>query len=250
MKQVFRGVGFGVVAALTCASAGAYQIEAGGMYVDYDGDDSELGVYGAYHLAPVDTSGVPLGEAGFLRRSSNVFAGYSTTDESEVDTIGLGFEGYFDNFYASFEIADVDAGGDGINPYTVMGGYMPQDGVLFALSYSDADDDLTTAIGVHGKFVQALAGDTAYNLEVDIAQVDFDFAGADDVIAYSVLGDYFLNSALSIGLRYADSDADGSEATIGLGAEMFFIPTLAGFVEYADNDAAGSMMTLGVRARF
>lgn len=250
MKHAIRGVGFGVVAALTCATAGAYQIEAGGAYIDYDGDDSELGVFGQYHFAPVDTSGVPLGEAGFLRRSSNVFASYSTTDKSDIDTIGLGFEGYFDSFYVGLEVADTDSAAGGTTPWMIKGGYLLQDGVLLGVSYTDADDDVTTAIGLHAKVVQPLAGESAYGLEIDLANIDYDIPGFDDVLAYSLSGDYFVNAALSVGLRYADSDANGSEATIGLGAEMFFVPTLAGFVEYADNDATGSELIVGVRARF
>lgn len=246
MKHVIRGVGFGMVAALSCASAGAYQVEATGAYFDFDdANDSALGVMAEYHFAPVDDNGVPRAEAGFLRRSSNIGAFYSTFDEADVDIIGFGGEFYIQDFYASAGLTRTDFAGAESDDLLVEVGLLPMDGVLLSVSYVDEDLANLSTISLNGKMVRPLSGESAVNVEASVGQTD----DVDDTISYMLRGDFYVNNDLSLGLSYADTDADASEEDIGLHARMFVIPTLSLQIDYQMQEF-NDRFVLGVTGRF
>ncbi|MEN8720234.1 MAG: putative porin [Oceanococcaceae bacterium] len=227
-------------------SALAYQFEGTGTYIDLDdANDSILAVEGVYFFAPIDDNGVPRAEADFLRRGSNVRAFYATADEADVDTLGIGGEAYIQDFYAAAALTRTETGPVESDDLSLEVGFLPMDGVRFTLGYTDLDLADANRISVNGKFVRPLAGDQAFNAEVTIGQTDF----VEDIIDYGVLADYFVNSNLSFGLGYADTDADNSNETLTLRARMFFIPTLSAQIEYNSEDFNDSI-ELGVTGRF
>ncbi len=247
MKHVIRGVGFGVVAALTCASASAYQVEATGSYTDLDDqDDSVLGVQAEYHFQSVDDEGVPRAEAGFLRRSSNIGIGYATADEADVDALSVGGEFFVEDFYAAASFTNIDAGGaDGDDIHLELG-FLPMDGVLLSASYDDQESlgDIST-ISLNAKMVRPLSGESAFNGEASIGQAD----DVNDTVLYMVRGDFYLNNDLSLGVSYADTDQSNSNEDIGLHARMFVIPTLSVQIDYQMQDF-NDRIVLGLTGRF
>lgn len=227
-------------------SALAYQFEGTGTYTDFDDlDDSSLAVQGIYYFAPIDDNGVPRAEAAFLRRASNIGLAYSTFDEADIDAIGIGGEAYIQDFYAAAALVRTEFGSVESDDIMLEVGFLPMDGVRFTLGYEDFDVFDSSRLSLNGKFVRPLAGDQAFNAEVSIGQTD----DADDTIDYSLLADYFVNSNLSFGLGYEDTDADNSNEAITLRARMFFIPTLSVQVEYNSQDF-NDFITLGVTGRF
>ncbi len=222
--------------AVVATSASAYQFEGIGSYTDFDAlNDSQLGLLGVYHLAPVDTNDVPLAEAGFLGRSSNVALGYTTFDKADADGLGTLGELYLQNLYFAAQLARESIGGQDATLFGIGAGYLPMPGLRLAVRYFDAGKLLdTTTLSLEAKYVAKLPMGLDFNSEIQLSQVD---TGRDTVIAYDLSGDVFLNHALSAGLSYTDSDQANSDATIGLRGQMFFIPNLAGGLEYlmADN---------------
>ena len=83
------------------------------------------------------------------------------------------------------------------------------------------------------------------NVEASVGQTD----DVDDTISYLLRGDFFVNNDLSLGLSYADTDADASEEDIGLHARMFVIPTLSVQIDYQMQEFNDSFV-LGVTGRF
>ena len=198
-----------------------------------------------YYFANVDDSDIPRAEAAFLRRASNVGIAYATFDEADVDALALGGEAYIQNFSGALALTRTEYGSQESDDLSLEAGFLPMEGLRLTVGYADEDlFDLTT-ISLNGKFVQALAGDTAFNAEVTIAQTD----DADDTISYGIAGDYFFNHNLSAGISYADSDQSGSNEDIGLRAEMFIIPTLSVQVQYNMQDF-NDRIALGVTGRF
>lgn len=256
MKRALLSSAFGMVAGMAMtANVSAYQIEAGGVYIDYDDlDDSALGLSGTYYFAPVDDSGIPRAEADFLRRASSVTAAYLTLDDADADVLAAGVEAYMESFYFSANFSRADFGSNNENGFGAELGFLPAEGVRLSVSYTGEDyvDYLdpslalgVSSIGLKGKMVRPLNGSQAFNIEGGIAQID-DF---DDTIVYQLGGDFYVNHDLSFGLRYTDSDQSNSNEDITLRARMFFIPTVSARIEYSMQDFNDRIL-LGISGRF
>ena len=246
MKQVICGVSAGVAALLCATSASAFQFEGTGTYIDFDDrNDSVLGIEGVYHFNPVDDSGVPLAEAGFLRRSSNVSVGYATFDEADVDILGFQIEAYMQDLYLSAGLARTDFGIAESDDLALELGFLPSDGVRLSVAYENEDLADISTIFLRAKVVKPLAGQSAFNLQAGIGQAD----DTDDTVVYNVQGDYYVNQAFSLGLEYEDTDQSSSNEEITVRARMFFLPTVSGQIEYTSQDF-DDRIAVGVTGRF
>ncbi len=249
MKHAMKW-GTGIAAMLLSSGASAYQFEGTGTYTDFDDlDDSSLGVIGQYFFNNVDDSGVPRAEAAFLGRASSVGLAYFTFDEADVDSIAIGGEIYFQNFYAAAALGQTSFGSIDRDDISLEFGFLPMDGLRLTVGYDDEDSDLDildlTTISLNGKYVVPLAGDKAFSVGASIAQSD----DADDTITYMASGDFFINQNLSFGAGFEDTDQSGSSEAIALRARMFVIPNLSVQLQYNMQDDNDSI-ELGVTGRF
>ncbi len=237
MKKTSLAAAVALALAAGQGIADPFQMEGGLAYMDFDGDDSAIGVDFTYHFDTVATSGHPLNEAAFLERSNNVNAQYVTFDEADLDLINVGVEAYFEDIYAAAELSRADFG-DTTNDIGLRLGYMIDDGfrVHAGVDINDNADD-TKDINLGLKYVNKMSGDTAVNVEFDLTMVD----DADDTIMYGLAGDYYFNRYGSIGLTYADDDNSATEATIGVRGKYFVTSMISVEASFTDNDGANTM---------
>lgn len=222
------------------AQAQDYQMEAGFSYLDFD-TDTAMGVDFTYHLDKVSTSGKPLAEAAFLGRNSNVSASFDTEDKSGADTLAVGGEFWFNDIYASAQIADSD-NGDELN---LRAGYMLKDGVLAYVGLDDNDSFNENSYLVGIKYVAPMGGNYVA-LNGELLTND-----GDNLIRLT--GDYYVNHSLSVGARIAETDISGVDTEFGLGARYFIKPNISAEIEYAQNSVAyfgSDAIGLRVAARF
>lgn len=222
------------------AQAQDYQMEAGFNYVDLSVDtfsDSGIGVDFTYYLETVSTQAKPLAEAAFLGRNSNLGASYLTYDELDVDTLTLSGEFWFEDIYVNADYASSDDADD----VSLNLGYMFKDGLLGYVGIIDADGVEETTLLLGTKYVAPM-GESYIAFEGELLTND-----GDNIISLS--GDYFINNALSVGARMAESDVEGVETTWGLGANYFIQPNISAGIEYTTQDELDIVM-LRVAARF
>lgn len=240
-KQLFGSLLMGAVV----GSASAYQFEASGIYIDFDDqNDSVLGVTGEYHFLPVKTKDMPLAEAAFLGRSSNLGVFYYTWDTADIDVMGVDGEAYIQDFYLAANVSRTDNAGADTDDFGLEVGFVPVDGLLFTAGYND-NDQTDDSIGLAIKWVNALQGEMASNIEVAVQQAD----DVNDTITYSLAGDLYVNRMMSFGLGYEDTDQSNSNEDIELRARMFVIPTLSVQLSYFSQDTNDRIM-LGLTGRF
>lgn len=217
-------------------SAVAYQIEVGGEYNTQERDgvtETEFVFKGNYYLEPLNTEGVVLSEAAFLKKASHVGVLYSNY-ELEVDEVnfsedynGFGAQGRYiyssDRDYifeGQLSFGDVDtisiAGGFYLDANTeIVGGFSTID--YDSDSGSSEQLDLFFAryktMTSFNKFDTLLAQGEAYILEGDLGlDVDADvfldrntsvgigtgiFFGEDTEVPFEVKGKHFLTEELA-----------------------------------------------------
>ena len=232
------------------ALAQDYQMEAGLSYISYDydagGDDSVIGVDFRYNFETVSTAGKPLAEAQFLGRNGGVGLSYSDQDKVDYTNINIGADYWFEDVYvaAALNNYDYDNGffKDDGNNYQLTGGYMLGESLLAYVSYLDGDAFDSASFLLGTKYVADMGGNYA-NLEAVLGIHD-------EVNNLGLVGDYFLNNELSVGLFASISDdTDIEEHVFGVAAKYFVTPVVSGELEYAvqDKDSA-----IGIRlaARF
>jgi hypothetical protein len=262
MKKAAVAIAVAALAGMGSAVAQDYQIELGASYTDINPDvgsgDSTLAFGGTYHLNRVKTAGHPLAEAGFLQRSSNLSAGYATTDKADVDGFGIGGEFYLTQLYLRGEYIMVDAAGTDVDTLSGRIGLMLSDSLRLAAGINRVDVDTpgTDALNhtvLEAKYVSKMAGGTALNLEGDLTFFD-DGGSGTDVVGLNLSGDYYLNPMTSLGLSYFKVDSDaaaGDSDDFGIDVSHFFTPTFAGALEYRTaSDGDADVITAAVTLRF
>lgn len=236
-----------LAAALVSGSALAqdFQWEASAGYTDLDGD-SVLDAQVSYFLDRVATKGHPLAEAAFLERASNFTLGYADADDADSDTIGITGEFYFDQLYLRGGYASTDAAGTDIDTISARVGWVIADGLRVAAGVDRVDFDVpgvdeSNDVVVEAKYVTKLSGETALNVEGSVTFLD----QADDEV-FALSGDYYFNSALSVGAALSFADDDNN---YGVNARYFFTPVLSITASYntvndGDDDVFGARLTL------
>ena len=222
--------------ASSAAFSGSYNAEVSVNYVDLDGDADAIGLVGELFFAPVNTDGHPLEEAAFLEKASNVELAYAIGSAGPVDTtvLVLGVNYYIPNtmFFAgaSLSRATVEVGSfdDSETDWGLTAGVTPIDGLLVTTEYSnDAGYDLN----LHAKYVKALKGETALNLEAFFEDSDFDNV-------YGISADYYLNKKASLGASIVSADETG----YGIQGNVFLNNQFSIGAEYFTVDSANNVL--------
>lgn len=229
------------------AAAQDFQLEGGLGLTRLDPElgasDSLLGADVTWHFAAVKTANLPLAEAGFLTRSSNLFGAYITADKADRDTLVLGGEFYVENFYVAAAYNRIDNGATS-NDFAVRLGFLPTNGMLLTFGYAKQDLADVDAISLEMKYVIDLVADSALNLEAGLTLVD----DAVDTKVLDLAADYYFGHMLSGGVTvgYSDNDLDDN-TVIGVRGRYFFTPTFSVQGSYetdGDNDEFGVRLAL------
>jgi hypothetical protein len=155
---------------------------------------------GTYFFAPVNTDGVPLAEAPFLRRSSFVNGGLVRAElgDEKIDILALNVGYYLPGtiFYGRIGAAYFDDfGGDQTDVNATLG-VAPLDGLLVTTDFDEDgwDPNLTA------RYVGKLPNAHFYAGRVSLVDPD----GGDTYFALDF--DYYLDTATSVGAGYSDGD--------------------------------------------
>lgn len=251
---VTAGAFAGMALAHSAVYASDYQSELSVDYADIDIDgfsDSELGIAGTFHFNSVATQGLPLAEASFLNNASNIQVGYSTSDETEVDTLVALIEHYAENLYLAGFYANSDNDFIDSTDLGLRLGFAPSKRSLIFIGYSESETDTpigtseSSTLSIGGKHVAPVGSETAFALEGEISMLDDD----DNTMFLDVSADYFFNAMFSAGIRFEESDADDFDTGFGFGGRMFFTPLLSVGLEFETQDET-DIFTIYGTARF
>src|SRR5690554_5255598 len=214
-----------------------YQMEAGVSYTSISPDvgpsDSAMGVDFRYNFETVSTAGKPLAEAAFLGRNGGVNLGYSAIDKADETNITVGGNYWFEDIYVAAELDMFDYGFTDGNDYQLTAGYMVSDSMLAYASYLDGDGYASASFLLGTKYIMDLGANKA-NLEAELAIHDA-------INMVNLVGDYYLNNELSVGVFTALSDdTDLVDHTFGVAAKYFITPVVSGELDYTmkDKDSA------------
>lgn len=229
------------------AGAESYQadVQVVAQRTDYDGIDSEqkeYAVIGQYFFNAVRTDNLPLAEAAYLGKSSNVFAGVDHIPkqnghgDAQVYTAGAEFFIPENFLYVEAGGLHVDGSGETYNNWFTTVGVTPLDGLLVTTTYNH---DEGYDANIHAKYVTAI-GDQFVNLEAGITDGDKD-------TEYEIGGDFYFDRTFSVGVEYSDTDDFGESYT--LRTTKFFAENISGTLAYTDSDEDNTTL-LGVSFRF
>ncbi|RYY73188.1 MAG: putative porin [Gammaproteobacteria bacterium] len=239
------------VAALGLAVSGftvadSYQTEISGGFArfDIDGED-KLDTYnlrGVYHFKAVDTTNLPLAEASYLGKNSNVFADVIDIPKQDgmpsVQYYQVGAEFYIpENFlYVKGGVARTTTKGYRDNDWFTSIGITPIEGLLLTTDYYH---DEGYDANIHAKYVTDIGNGQFVNVEAGIADED-------EGTAITVGGDYYIDRTFSIGAEVSDADDDTSYT---VRSRKFFTENFSGKVSYTDSDNE-NVINLGLAVRF
>lgn len=231
-----RALATALMLTITAGAANAYQAEVGATlgYVDAGDGTLVVGVDGTYYLQPVQTKDLPLNEAAFLNRASNVYGSlaYADNDLTDVTTIGAGVEYFVPNsdFYlhagAGLNQSDVID----TTTYLLEAGYLPVSNFLLAAGISgtrvDGGSNSSDPL-LRAKYVTNVSG---YDVNLE-GGLTF----ADDT-AFTLGGDVYLDKTFSIGASYFDSGVKDVDGIFSIRAKKFFTPqvSLGANIDLAD----------------
>ena len=246
MKFKLLVAALGVVAS-GFAIADTYQVDLSANALRFENDQSnntheafELG--GSYYFKAVETNNLPLAEAAYLGKNSNVFAGFGVSPKQngvpnqKVYAVGA-------EFYIPESFLYVSAGGSrhSVNHehdhdwFTTVG-VTPIDGLLVTTSYNH--DDGYDA-NIHAKYVTSIGTGQFINVEAGLADTDFG-------TYKSVGGDFYIDNTFSVGANIADDDT-GTEYT--LRTTKFFTEQFSANLAFTDADE-GNEFVVGASFRF
>ncbi len=249
MKKTAFALAFAAAAGFgTAAQAQDYQFELEAGYSDFE-NDSALDFGGTYFFDRVATAGHPLAEAAFLQRASNMSLGYITYDDSDIDSIGVRGEFYFDQLYLRGGYQTEDFNGTDVDTLSARVGWVLSEGFRIAggLERVDVDApgvDTRNDLVLEAKYVAKLGAGAAFNLAGSVTFVDDPID--DEVFAFE--GDYYFNPAFSLGAQLSFADNDDNW---GVRTRYFITPAIAGQFEYfTENDGDDDAFRLSLALRF
>lgn len=253
LKTRFAAIICTLIFMLPAMANAEYQSE---IFIELDSYDYEGNIEGSfnqlnykYYLDKVSTNNVPLAEAAFLGRVSNIEVGwynfsFDYPDNDTADGDGLGFiyshkqknsPLNLEVLYDSSSMAFTDQAGPNdydldILSYGIIIGWFIEDTTTVNFEYIKIDYDYSAVFAdeteehtlISFKKVEKLGGNTAYNLEAMIGTVDYE---GNSNTQLGIQGDYYLDNMKSIGAEYlsesGDSKADEGTTTVIRG-QIFF----------------------------
>jgi len=231
----------------TLASAESYQadVQLVAQRTDNDGVNSaqkEYALVGQYFFNAVRTDNLPLAEAAYLGKNSNVFAGIDhipkQNGRSDAQTYTAGAAFFIpENFlYVMAGGSHIDGSGFSDNDWFTTVGVTPIDGLLVTTTYSHEEG---YDANIHAKYVTTI-GDQFINLEAGVTN-------GDKNTEYDIGGDFYFDRTFSVGAEYSDTDDFGESYTIR--TTKFFTENISGTLSYTDSDDDNTTL-LGVSFRF
>jgi len=244
LKLIFAAT---VIATSSFAIADAYRAEVGADAVRWDAHqmNSSVNSYdinGKYYFNLVKTDNLPLAEAAYLGKNSNVFLtaarnyGHGYLPDSKIYSGGV--EVYIpENFlYIKVEGIHQRYEGDSDSHALTTLGLTPIDGLRVT---TDWDSDEGYHANIDAKYVTAIGNGHYINVEAALADTSWG--------TYKLIGgDYYLDNTFSIGAEISDDDL-GTNYLVR--TRKFFTEQFSGDVSYADTDV-GNVIALGVNYRF
>ncbi len=227
------------------AVADDYQVDLNALaaHTKYDGLDDKVSLYGvggAYYFNAVSTTNVPLAEAAFLGKSSNVYAGAlrSSLGGKNADGYVVGAEFYLpENFlYVDAAVTRTSAKYFTDNDWHTSIGITPIDGLRLTTSY---DHDEGYDANIAAKYVMAIGGENFINLEASLVDAD---AG----LIKEIGGDFYFDTSLSVGGAVSQQHSDN---TYTVRTRKFFTEQISGELSYEDAPDSNTLMA-GVSFRF
>ncbi|MES2823314.1 MAG: putative porin [Pseudomonadota bacterium] len=227
------------------AVADSYQVDLGAVasHTKLDGSDNKMKAYGlegAYYFNPVSTINVPLAEAAFLGKNSNVYAGAlrSSLSGEHLNFYEVGAEFYIPENFLYVNAGALRATGDNFtdNDWYTSVGITPLDGLLVTTTYyGDEGYDANIA----AKYVMGIGGDNFINLEARVMD-------ADTGTVKEIGGDFYIDTTFSIGAAVSQQHSDN---TYRVRTRKFFNEQFSGELSYEDAPATNTF-TAGVSVRF
>lgn len=241
-----------LVAALSVAASGfaiadTYQAEVGANAARWvsDGINSSLNNYeadGKYYFNLVKTDNLPLAEAAYLGKNSNVFLAASRSYGHGYLTGGKAYSGGVEvyipeNFlYIKVEGNHQRYDGDSDTSALATIGITPVDGLRVSTSWNT---DESYHANLDAKYVTALGNGQYINVEATLADSDFG-------TYKSIGGDYYFDNTFSVGAEVSDDDA-GKNYLVR--TRKFFTEQFSGDLAYVDN-YFGNTVAMGINYRF
>ncbi len=229
------------------AIADSYQAEISGgvTRIDADGQSAKINAYdveGVYHFNAVNTTNLPLAEAAYLGKNSNVFAELLDRPRQhgwlKYQSYQVGAEFYIpENFlYVKAGVVRQTLGGAHNNDWFTTIGITPIDGLLVTTDYyHDAGYDAN----IHAKYVTDIGNGQFINVEAGLAD-------SDEGTITHIGGDYYIDRTFSVGAEIVDGDSDTDYT---LRTRKFFSENFSGELSYTDSDNDNAIR-LGLAVRF
>jgi hypothetical protein len=244
-----------IVAACVLVTSGVvmadpYQVELGAKVLRFK-DDSTLGgsdklheyeIDGAYYFNQVSTNNVPLAEAAYLGKNTNIFANlYDVPQQHNISgshTAVVGGELYIPEsfLYVQAGVIRTTAKHYTDNDWFTSVGITPIDGLLITTQYSH---DSGYDANIHGKYVTAIGNDQYINVEAEITD-------ADDGTIKAIGGDFYFDSTFSVGATISSQHSDNAYT---IRTRKFFTEKFSGELSYTDYPD-GNMIMGGLSVRF
>lgn len=227
------------------AAADSYQVdlEALASHTKIDGFDSKVKTYGlggAYYFNAVSTINVPLAEAAFLGKNSNIYAGAlrSSWSGEHFNSYLVGAEFYIpENFlYVNAGARRVTGNNVTDNDWHATVGITPLDGLLVTTSYyGDEGYDAN----ISAKYVMGIGSENFVNVEATLMDTD---SGTFKELG----GDFYIDTSFSVGGAVSELNSDN---TYTLRTRKFFSEQISGELSYEDAPDTNTI-TAGVSVRF
>lgn len=233
------------VAASGFAMADSYQSEVGlsASREDLDGVNSSSNDYkvdGKYYFNLVKTDNLPLAEAAYLGKNSNVFAAlsrnYGHGYQADSKTYSGGVEVYIPENFLYIKVAGAHTSYDqnSDNEFVSTLGITPLDGLRVT---TDWNSDEGYNANVSAKYVTDIGNGQFINVETTLV----------DDGEKSIGGDFYFDNTFSVGASYRDYETIGKEYEIR--TRKFFTESFSGELSYADTDR-GNQIALSLNVRF
>ena len=230
------------------AVADSYKAEVGAKVFrnDVDGAPDKFtayGVDGKYYFNDVQTNNLPLAEAAYIGKNSNIFADALHIPKKSYlasgDVYNVGVEFYIPEsfLYVAGGVQRFEAdGARSDNDWFTTVGITPIDGLRVTTSYYH---DEGYDANVRAKYVTEIGGGHFINVEAEVADTD-------DGTYKEVGGDFYFDNTFSVGGSIADT---GAENAYTVRSRKFFTERFSGEVSYTDYDS-GNQILAGVDFRF
>lgn len=263
------------------ALSSTYQSEISVAYSDINPDAKstdayEAGIEGKYYFSLVDTTQHPLAEAAFMGKVSNIYVSAATKEwksdafRSDIYAREIGIDFYVPNsiFYfgagvgesknqTKFAADPVNGSGEvrfGMpwqSEWFVKAGVSPIDGLLVWSEFVK-DVDVSEQWNINGKYVMALAGERALNIEAGYENSDEYFPAE----TWRGAADFYFDRHLSVGAGFIHSTFDNDEWNKGddstdyfIRARNYFTDNIGVELEYVSGEYEESV-ALGASVRF